>query len=119
MRVRAVFHSQVDDPVCGFLIRNRHGIHAYGTNTDLQQLELGAFKAGDVVEVLFAFSCWLGAERFSVTVAMHSRDGISFDWVDDTTFFRVMSARPIEGVANLNASVTTRRLGQHHQVGAS
>src|SRR5262245_14109131 len=27
LRVRAVFHDDVDDPVYGFVIRNRHGIH--------------------------------------------------------------------------------------------
>ena len=118
VRVRAVFHCDVTDPVCGFLIRNRHGLHAYGTNTELQELSLGAFKAGEVAEISFAFGCWLGAERFSITVALPSRDGSSFDWVDDTLFFRVMSARPIEGLANLNASATTRRLKQHQHADA-
>ncbi|MGH9902447.1 MAG: hypothetical protein ACRD68_11630, partial [Pyrinomonadaceae bacterium] len=37
-------------------------------------------------------------------------DGISFDWADGAWFFRVMSAIPVEGVANLNAGITTRRL---------
>src|SRR5262245_10813348 len=32
LRMQAVFHEDVVDPVYGFIIRNRHGIHLYGTN---------------------------------------------------------------------------------------
>jgi lipopolysaccharide transport system ATP-binding protein len=111
LRVRARFNSDAIDPVCGFLIRNRLGIHVYGTNTDIQQLDFGQVRCGEVIEVTFAFDCWLGVGEFSITVAMHSADGISFDWVDDCMFLRVVSPIVIEGVANLNAGVTMRRLG--------
>ena len=111
VRVRAIFHAQIEDPVFGFLLRNRHGIHLYGTNTELQQISLGPVRQGEVVEVTFAFNCWLAPDTYSATVALHSPDGISFDWHDGALFFRVMSAVAMEGVANLNASVTTRRIG--------
>jgi hypothetical protein len=48
--------------------------------------------------------------EFSITAAVHSAGGTSFDWTDDVLFFRVMSTIAIDGVANLNASVTTKRL---------
>lgn len=110
VRVRARFHDEVFDPVFGFLIRNRHGIHVYGTNTDIQQQDLGLVRAGEVVEISFAFNCWMGTGEFSITTAVHSAGGISYDWIDDVVFFRVLSPITIEGLANLNASVTTRRL---------
>ncbi len=110
VRVRAQLNSDIEDPVCGFLIRNRHGIHVYGTNTEIQQADFGYVRSGQIIEATFSFNCWLGAGEFSITVAVHSAGAISFDWVDDVVFFRVMSAFPMEGVANLNASVTTRRL---------
>jgi ABC-type polysaccharide/polyol phosphate transport system ATPase subunit len=111
LRVRARLNADVDDLVCGFLIRNRLGIHVYGTNTDIQQTDFGPIKSGEVVEVIFAFNCWLGTGEFSITIALHSAHGISFDWADDVMFLRVVSPVVIEGVANLNAGVTTRRLG--------
>ena len=111
VRVRVRFHAEVEAPVCGFLLRNRHGIHLYGTNTELQQLNFGPVQRGEVVEVTFAFNCWLAPDTYSATVAVHSADGISFDWLDGVLFFQVMSAVNMEGVANLNASVTTRRIG--------
>jgi hypothetical protein len=46
-----------------------------------------------------------------LTLGVHSLDGISFDWVDGAVFFHVMSAVPMEGVTNLNASAIFRRIG--------
>ncbi|HEY0762547.1 MAG TPA: ABC transporter ATP-binding protein [Pyrinomonadaceae bacterium] len=110
VRVVYVAHSDLDDVVCGFLIRNRHGIHIYGTNTELQQVPLTRVKQGEVIEVTFQFNCWLAPDHFSLCVAVHSSAGVSFDWLDGCLFFRIMSATPIEGVANLDATVTTKRL---------
>jgi lipopolysaccharide transport system ATP-binding protein len=111
IRQRLIFHRDVDDPVCGFLIRNRHGIHLYGSNTELLEIKLGSVRRGEVVEVVFAMNCWLASDLYSLSSAVHSREGISFDWLDGVLYFRVMSAVAMEGVANLNATVTTRRLG--------
>jgi len=109
LRFRVRFDKEVDDPVCGFLIRNRHGIHLYGTNTDLQGLQFGVVKTGEVLEITFRFECWLAPESYSITVAAHSLDAISFDWLDGALFFRVISGKTMEGVANLHASVAARR----------
>ncbi|HST53222.1 MAG TPA: ABC transporter ATP-binding protein [Pyrinomonadaceae bacterium] len=111
LRVRARFNRGVDDAVFGFLVNDSHGIHAYGTNTKEQQVELGVLRRGDTVEVSFAFDCWLGLDRFSVSLAVHSRDGVSYDWLDGALFFQVVSPVLVEGIANLNATVTARRVG--------
>ena len=108
LRVLARFHHDVDDPVIGFLISNSHGIHAYGTNTKEQQIEFGAVRRGEVIEVTFAFDCWLGVDQYTVSLAVHSRDGQAYDWLDAALFIRVTSMTLTEGIANLNASVTTR-----------
>jgi lipopolysaccharide transport system ATP-binding protein len=109
MRVR--FNRECTNPVFGFLIRNRLGIHAYGVNTEQKQLHLGMVESGEVVEVAFAFDCWLGTDAYSLSFAVHSEEGISYDWIDGVLFFSVACAPPVEGVANLNASVSSRRLG--------
>ncbi|HEX8773148.1 MAG TPA: ABC transporter ATP-binding protein [Pyrinomonadaceae bacterium] len=111
VRQRVLFHRDADDPVCGFLIRNRHGIHLYGSNTELLEIKLGPVRRGEVIEVIFAMNCWLASDLYSLSSAVHSREGISFDWLDGVLYFRVMSAVAMEGVANLNANATTRRLG--------
>lgn len=109
IRVRARFNADVSNPVVGFLIRNRHGIHVYGTNSDIQGSYFGPVQTGEVIEVSFTFNCWLAPGEFSITTAVHSAGGASYDWVDDVVFFRCMSSEIVEGVANLNASVTARR----------
>jgi hypothetical protein len=109
--MRFVFHRDVEHPVCGFMIRSRHGMNVYGTNTEQRGLELGAGRQGDVVEATFAFNCWLGQEHYFVSVAVHSPDGAAYDWLDGVVFFRVACAVEMEGLANLNARVAVRRVG--------
>lgn len=109
-RIRVLFHKTVRNPLLGFLIRNRHGIHAYGTNTEQRELRLGTIAAGEIIEVNFSFECWLGADLYSVSFAVHSDEHISFDWLDGVIFFRVVVERPFEGIANLNAVATSQKL---------
>lgn len=111
-RLRVRFHRDIVDPVFGFLIRNRHGIHAYGANTEQQNIRFGKVERGEIIEVTFSFNCWLGSDLYSVSFAAHSEDGISYDWLDGAWFFRVASTTPVEGIANLNANASARRLGR-------
>jgi ABC-type polysaccharide/polyol phosphate transport system ATPase subunit len=111
VRMRILFHRDIEEPVCGFMIRTRHGVNAYGTNTEQRRLALGPARAGEVVEATFRFECWLGQEHYFVSVAAHTPDGVAFDWMDGVIFFRVScSTMEMEGVANLNATVTARRV---------
>ncbi|MGH9967877.1 MAG: ABC transporter ATP-binding protein [Pyrinomonadaceae bacterium] len=119
LRIIVRFHRDVDEPVIGFLIRNRHGIHAYGTNTKEQLIECGTVRRGEGLEVSFAFDCWLGTDEYSIGFAIHSREGQAYDWIDGAMFFRVTSMSYTEGVANLNASVSVRRRTSDRQASAS
>jgi len=114
-RLRIKFNRDIDEPVFGFLMRNRLGIHAYGANTEQKGLSFGQIERGEIIEVAFAFDCWLGSDLYSVSFAVHSGDGISYDWMDGVHFFRVASSVAVEGIANLNASVSMRRLGRTEQ----
>jgi len=89
--------------VFGFLIRNRHGIHAYGTNTREQQISLGTARNGETFTLSFDFNCWLGVDEYSISFAVHSQEGQAYDWLDGTVFFRVTCSNVTEGIANLNA----------------
>jgi hypothetical protein len=109
LRLVARFNQSLEEPVIGFLIKNRHGIHAYGTNTKEQELEFGTIRRGETLEVAFGFDCWLGVDQYSISLAVHSRDGKAYDWLDAALFFRVTSMSLVEGVANLNARATVRR----------
>ncbi len=109
LRMAVRFQHDVEEPVIGFLIKNRHGIHAYGTNTKEQAFNFGTVRRGETLEVAFAFDCWLGIDEYSISLAAHSRQGLAYDWLDAAMFFRVTSATLVEGLANLNARATVRR----------
>jgi len=91
MRLMVRSNRNIDQPVIGFLIRNRHGLSAYGTNTKEQQIDLGMVRRGEVLEVVFSFNCWLGIDDYSISCAVHSHDGEAYDWLDGVRFFRVTS----------------------------
>ena len=92
----------------GILIRTRIGMDVYGTNTRLEQIELGEFAAGDKLAVEFRFECWLAPQEYTLTVATQNPDGSSHDWVDDAVAFDVVDTRVAAGVANLRAKVEWR-----------
>jgi ABC-type polysaccharide/polyol phosphate transport system ATPase subunit len=111
VRVRILFRREMEEAVVGFLVRNREGLHAYGTNTREHLVEFGHIAPGEQAEVAFTFNCWLGLGEFSISIAVHSPEGVAYDWLDGVFFFRVTSHMIIEGIANLNAAVAVRRLG--------
>ena len=99
--------STIRSTVSSFAIAMAY--HLYGTNTRVQGLRGGRVKRGDTIETTFSFNCWLAPDLYSVSIAVHSPTAVSFDWMDGALFFRVFSDIPIEGVANLNATITTQQ----------
>ncbi len=108
LRFRFVAHQGLPEVVCGFMIRNRHGINIYGTNTEQRGFDLGAMQRGEIKEATFTFNCSLGQEHYFISVAVHSPDGIAYDWLDGVIFFRVACPIEMEGIANLDANVNVR-----------
>lgn len=104
VEVAVRFQREINEPVIGFLIRNRHGIHAYGTNTKEQELDLGVVRRDQTLTIRFGFNCWLGVDNYSISFAVHSKEGQAYDWIDGALFFRVVSPMLTEGVANLHAT---------------
>jgi len=108
VRVRSRFRRAMADPMVGILIRTRIGMDVYGTNTRLEQAELGGFQEGDELTVDFAIECWLTPQQYTLTVATQNPDGSSHDWLDDAIAFEVVDTRVAAGVANLRAKVEWR-----------
>ncbi len=105
VRVRSLFRRPKSGPMVGILIRTRIGMDVYGTNTRLEQVELGDFAPGDELETQFSFDCWLTPQEYTLTVATQNADGSSHDWVDDAIAFEVLDAKSAAGVVNLRAEV--------------
>lgn len=110
VRVLSRFHYAKTNPTVGILIRTRIGMDVYGTNTRIEQMDLGSFEPGDKLEVQFHFECWLTPQQYTLTVATQHSDGSSHDWLDDVIAFDVADARSAAGVANLRAKVEWQRM---------
>jgi len=109
IRIRIRFRRDGVEPMVGILIRNRIGMEIYGTNTNIEQVELGTFSKGEELEIDFRFGCWLTPQQYTVTVATQYRDGSSHDWLDDALPFEVISNRVAAGVVNLRSEIEWRR----------
>ena len=116
LRMRFVAHQDLPEVVCGFMIRNRHGINIYGTNTEQRRYDLGPMQRGEIKEATFTFNCSLGQEHYFISVAVHSPDGVAYDWLDGVIFFRVACPVEMEGIANLNANVTAKTVDHEPSV---
>jgi lipopolysaccharide transport system ATP-binding protein len=108
VRVRCRFQQPTSEPMVGILIRTRIGMDVYGTNTQIEQTNLGKFQPGDQLQVDFSFECWLTPQQYTLTVATQNPDGSSHDWLDDVVAFDVVDTRSAAGVSNLRAKVTWR-----------
>jgi lipopolysaccharide transport system ATP-binding protein len=109
VQICAHFREKRLNPMAGILIRTRIGMDVYGTNTNIEQICLGAFETGDEVTVEFQFDCWLTPQEYTMTVAFQDADGTSFDWLDDVVSFEVVSSRIAAGVVDLQASIQWRK----------
>lgn len=108
VRIEARFDNDVQNPIVGMLIRNRLGIEIFGTNTRIEDVDLGSFRRGDVLDIEFQFLCMLTRQEYTVTVATQHRDGSSQDWLDDVLQFTVVDDKDKAGVANLKTEVRWR-----------
>jgi energy-coupling factor transporter ATP-binding protein EcfA2 len=106
VRATVRFHEAVENPVLGLLIRTQIGFEVYGTNTELERIQIGARQPDDTVAVVFSFLCDLCPQAYTLTLASHDPDGTAHDWLDDAIAVTVTAERPTAGVANLRAKVT-------------
>jgi lipopolysaccharide transport system ATP-binding protein len=116
VRVTVRFHQPVADPVIGILIRTRIGFEVYGTNTELERVELGPCRQGETLAVDFRFVCHICPGEYTVTAASHDPDGVWHDWVEDGVAVRVADHRYTAGVACLRSSVEVSRYNQELKV---
>ena len=110
IRIQAVFRRSVSDPVVGILVRNRIGMDVFGTNTRIERVDLGTVQAGETLEIEFELDCLLSRQEYTLTVATQYRNGLSQDWLDDVTDFRVLDTKDVAGVLNLNTRVRHHKL---------
>ncbi len=96
----------IENPTCGFLIRDRLGYDVFGTNTYHLGIQTGAWKKGDVMTLRFKQTMNLGPGDYSLSLALHTGPdhiGKNYHWVDRAIVFKVLACNRFQfiGVSRL------------------
>ena len=97
IRMRVVADRPVADFAFGVSIFSTDGVCCYGTNTHIEEMEPGGLDGAG--EVAFAIDRLdLVAGTYKLDVAVHKRDGFSYDYHRLLYTFRVKSSTPDVGI---------------------
>jgi lipopolysaccharide transport system ATP-binding protein len=94
--LRVVVEVQQDVPelVLGYMIKDRLGQPAFGTNTYYLQGGIHHLTKGERVEYAFTFLANLGDGSYSVSTALHTQDthiAANYEWRDHSLVFNVVN----------------------------
>jgi ABC-type polysaccharide/polyol phosphate transport system ATPase subunit len=112
MRADVRFHRRVENPVFGVMIKNRHGVEIFGTNTQLRAMPTGTFEAGDLAHVCFDMPLMLGGGTYAISFAVHTADGHFFDYRVDARLIEVIGLDESIGIIHLPVMVNVLRGAQ-------
>jgi len=100
--------SKLSDLVVGISIKNLMGLTVYGTNTFLNNCDLPEIEAHQQLVVKFDVPCSLNKGVYTVTLGVHSEEGLSYDWVDELIVFEVTNSNICDGVVDLRALIDVK-----------
>lgn len=114
--VSLVCNAKNSDLVIGISIRNLMGLVMYGTNTNLMNCKLPSLEPGQKMSIIFQIPCHLNKGIYTVTVGIHSEEGLSYDWINDLVLFEVMNDNQCEGLVDLNANIRVKNTEVAYQL---
>jgi lipopolysaccharide transport system ATP-binding protein len=100
--------AELSDLVIGISIRNLMGVVVYGTNTQLMNIKFPRINNKQQVTANFQMPCDLNRGTYTVTVGIHSEEGLSYDWIDELVVFEVINSKQCEGIIDMNANIKVR-----------
>ncbi|MGB5962242.1 MAG: ABC transporter ATP-binding protein [Coleofasciculaceae cyanobacterium] len=95
--------SDLSDLVVGISIKNLMGVVIYGTNTNLMKIKCPQLEELQQVTAKFQMNCNLNKGVYTVTVGIHSEEGMSYDWVDEMIVFEVINYNICDGLIEMNS----------------
>jgi len=102
--------ADLTDVVVGISIKNLVGLVVYGTNTKLSQIQLPNLKANEQLSLNFILPCYMNRGVYTLTVGVHSEEGLSYDWIDELIVFEVTNFAQCDGIVDFRAKVEFKRL---------
>lgn len=109
IRISARFKAPLEQPIIGFVLRDRLGIDLTATNTEYDEAPLGPVKAGEVRTVDFDVKIpRLRPGNYSISPAVAegtaSRHTMC-DWIDNAVVFSIETAELVHGLMRFDVSV--------------
>jgi hypothetical protein len=106
LRVR--FLADVEDPVVGFTVDDADGRRIFAATTEWSD-PLGAFAAGEVVDVAVSFDNWFAPGRYAARGQVQDRTGGLLAIQAEPARFLVSGARTGGGVVDVPHAFTVLR----------
>ncbi|MEH2273302.1 MAG: ABC transporter ATP-binding protein [Nostoc sp.] len=97
--------AEISDLIVGISIKNLMGLVIYGTNTHLQKIKLPCLNQEQQLIVSFQVPCYMNKGIYTVTVGIHSEEGLSYDWIDELVVFEVNNRISCDGIVDLNSII--------------
>lgn len=97
--------AELSDLVVGVSLRNLMGLVIYGTNTRVMNVQLPTINQGKNLVVTFRLPCYFNRGVYTITVGLHSEEGVSYDWIDDIVVFEVFNNKMCDGIVDLNSTI--------------
>ncbi|AVH70503.1 ABC transporter ATP-binding protein [Nostoc sp. 'Lobaria pulmonaria (5183) cyanobiont'] len=97
--------AELSDLIVGISIRNLMGLVIYGINTHLLNIKLPEINQNQELTVLFKIPCYMNKGVYTVTLGIHSEEGLSYDWVDELVVLEVNNSISCDGLVDLRSTV--------------
>lgn len=110
--------AELSDLIVGVSIRNLMGLVIYGINTHLLNIKLPELKQNQELTLLFKIPCYMNRGVYTVTLGIHSEEGLSYDWVDELVVFEVNNSISCDGLVDLRSTVEYN-IPADHTIGAN
>lgn len=116
IRVSVLFHEDVENPIIGFMVKNRLGLYLSGTNTLMEGYHIQAQPKRSICTAEFRLTLpLLYTGNYALTTAVADgtlEDYAICDWVENAYVLEIISPILVHGLLRLSCKVEVK---QHHR----
>lgn len=113
IKFKVKFKEDIDEPIFAVSIKDFKGLEIIGTNTDVEKVPTGKYKAGDVVTVEYKQDIPLEPGKYAISFGCTKidKDGNLevFDRKYDAILFELTSKKGIIGLVDMKTQVTIKK----------
>jgi len=97
IRIFIKVEETVNNPVFGLIMYDENGLYCYGTNTELKGYNIESIRGSGMMDFIIDAIPML-AGKYYLSIAVHSKDNIPFDWHERAYSFTVHNSTEDIGI---------------------